>query len=447
MNEMKEFIVSKKNLLLSIGLLVIIILAMIVILRNDKPESATIDVDRDQTVVTFLSWSPVSVTTGKMIEAFEKNNPNIKIEATILNYEEFLMTLQTKAASGDMPDLIGLEPGALTQQYRKYLSPLQNRISSAWGDDWQSRFNQIGLDQARLGNPVGDDSFYGLPVLVQTINAWYTVPLLEEAGFEVPETYDDMLELVDYFKGTGVAPMMIGAGDGWLRRDVFMQIVHNIDSGIIYEAEKGNVKFTHESIVEAMTWWKKFFDDGIFQTGALGLTAYPGSQEFIEAGRAATFPMGAWWMQMAGNDSPPPLSKGLVGFAPMKFPDVTGRGAPDDLLGGIDLMIGVSKNASDEAYTVLFDFIAGDAAQVLINTFNDIPAVKGLEPESFETANQEKVWNTLVNEWMPKVKYPRQLVDPHVKQALEDALGAVATGEKTPMEGAQMVQEAWTPLN
>ncbi len=48
---------------------------------------------------------------------------------------------------------------------------------------------------------------------------------------------------------------------------------------------------------------------------------------------------------------------------------------------------------------------------------------------------------------MPKVKYPRQLIDPEVKQALEDALGAVASGEVTPEEGCQMVQNAWTPLD
>jgi len=32
-----------------------------------------------------------------------------------------------------------------------------------------------------------------------------------------------------------------------------------------------------------------------------------------------------------------------------------------------------------------------------------------------------------------------------VKQALEDALAAVAAGEMTPEQGMQMVQDAWTP--
>ncbi len=406
--------------------------------------------DDGKTVVTFRSWSPVVATTEKMIEAFEASHPDIKIDATIFNYPEYIVDLQTRAQSDTMPDIIGLEPGAMTQQYKKFLLPVQDMVVKYWGEDWKDMFHPIGLDQARLGNPEGDDNFYGLPVLVQTINMWYTLPLLEDAGLDVPTTYEDMLELRDYFDGKGIAPMMVGASDGWLRRDIYMQIIHNLAPGLIYEAEEGEAKFTDEPFIEAMNIWKKLFDDKIIQDGALGLSAYPGSQELIEAGKAATFPMGAWWMQMAGNPNPPPLSEGLQGFAPMIFPDVSGNGQPDDLLGGIDLMLGITKSAEgkEEAVQVFVDFIAGESAQALVNTFNDIPAVKGLEPEDqyFKSENQRQVWKTMTEEWMPNVKYPRQLRSPEVIQALEDALAAVASGQLTSEEAMQRVQDAWKPL-
>ena len=130
----------------------------------------------------------------------------------------------------------------------------------------------------------------------------------------------------------------------------------------------------------------------------------------------------------------------------MRFPDVTGKGEPpEDLLGGIDVMIGITKDAKDldAACTVLTDWIGGAGAQVLINTFNDLPAFKGLEPETFETDNQREVWRLFTEEWLPTVKYARQLRDPAVKQGLEDALAAVAAGEKSPEEGMAMVQAAW----
>jgi len=431
-----------------IGLILLCVLVAVSALFAQGQKAPPVKDER--TVITFRSWSPVVATTEKMIEAFEAANPDIKIDATIFNYPEYIVDLQTRAQSGTMPDIIGLEPGAMTQQYRKYLMPVQDKVAKYWGKDWKEMFHPIGLDQARLGNPSGDENYYGLPVLVQTINFWYTIPVLAEGGFDVPKTYADLLRMRDYYSKKGIATMMVGGIEGWLRRDIYMQIIHNIAPGLIYEAEEGRAKFTDAPFVEAMRVWKRLFDDRIIQDGALGLSAYPGAQEAIEAGRAAIFPMGAWWMQMAGNPNPPPLSEGLVGYAPMIFPDVTGRGQPKDLLGGIDLMLGITHAAEgkEEAIRVFTDFIAGEAAQVLINTFNDIPAIKGMAPEDqyFKSDNQREVWRILTEEWMPNVKYPRQLKSPEVIQALEDALAAVASGQLTPEVAMQRVQAAWKPL-
>ena len=81
---------------------------------------------QDEVVVRFRSWSPVIATTEAMIAAFNEANPDITIEPDITNYPEYLVDLQTMAAGGALPDLIGLEPGALTQQYRDHLLPLQD---------------------------------------------------------------------------------------------------------------------------------------------------------------------------------------------------------------------------------------------------------------------------------------------------------------------------------
>lgn len=401
---------------------------------------------QEATTVTLESWSPIQQTTDKMIAAFATQYPEITVERTILNYPDYILDLKTRAASDSLPDIIGLEPGALTQEYRQFLIPLEDLAAGAWGDDWQQSFFQIGLDQARLGNPSGDESFYGLPVLTQTINLWYTVPLFADAGLEPPTTYDEMKVAADAFNGMGVAPLLHGAADGWQRRDLYMQLAHNLAPGLIYQAEVGDAKFTEAALVEALSWYKRLFDDGIVQAGALGLSAYPNSAEMILAGQAAMFPMGAWWQQEAANEDPPELAQGLQGYTPLRFPDISGGGAPDDLLGGIDVMFGITTKAADPeaAFAVLADFISGAGGQALIDTFNDLPAVSGLNPQQFASDHQQEVWTTFTEDWMPNVKYARQLRDAKVKQALEDALAGVAAGEVTPEDGMASVQAAWT---
>jgi raffinose/stachyose/melibiose transport system substrate-binding protein len=88
-----------------------------------------------------------------------------------------------------------------------------------------------------------------------------------------------MLKIAQSVQSKELAPLLVGAGDGWLRRDIYMQLIHNIAPGLIYKAEAGEVKFTDPPFVSAMQWWKRLFDDGIIQPGALGLSAYPGSME------------------------------------------------------------------------------------------------------------------------------------------------------------------------
>jgi raffinose/stachyose/melibiose transport system substrate-binding protein len=50
--------------------------------------------------------------------------------------------------------------------------------------------------------------------------------------------------------------------------------------------------------------------------------------------------------------------------------------------------------------------------------------------------------NVFVDDWLPKVKYARQLQKPEVKQAFEDALAAVAAGELPPEKAMERIQAA-----
>ena len=110
--------------------------------------------------VTFGSWSPIVETTNQMIAAFNQKNPDIKIEAKIFNYPDYLVDLQTRAAGNSLPDIIGLEPGALTQQYKQFLMPLQDLAAKVWGNDWKEMFYPIAIEQARLGNATANVSNY-----------------------------------------------------------------------------------------------------------------------------------------------------------------------------------------------------------------------------------------------------------------------------------------------
>lgn len=407
----------------------------------------------DENTVTFRSWSPIEQTTAQMVEAFEAANPGTTIDATIFNYPEYLVDLQTRASSNTFPDIVGLQPGALTQQYRDNLMPLQECAAETWGEDWQDRFYPIGIEQARAGNPEGDENFYSLPILVQTVNLWANTELFEAAGTTIPTTWDELVSTVDAMSGGEYAPFMLPAKDGWLRNAVFLQIANNVNPGLVYQAQSGDAQWTDADIVKAIEYWGKLFTDGVAQEGAIGLDAYPSGANQFEAGNAAMIPLGAWWIQQSdptkNQDDIPPLSKGMEGFEPFLFPTIPGGAAESQFVGGIDVSLGISKNATNPelACKVLTDWIAGEGGQKLVDTMNDIPAVQGMAPTTFTSDKQEAIWDTFVNDWLPQVQYSRYFDDPKLDQAVADALAAVATGSQTPQQAAEAIQVVSDEIN
>jgi raffinose/stachyose/melibiose transport system substrate-binding protein len=319
---------------------------------------------------------------------------------------------------------------------------MQGPAEAIWGKDWKSKFYPAALEQIRLGNPPGDENYYALPVLTQTINLWYTIPVLQDVGVSPPRTYVDLVKAANKLKQKGYSPLVLAAGEGWVRRDVFVMIMHNLAPGIIGKAEAGEASFTDPIFVEGLKWWKRLFDDGIAEPAALKMT-YAEATNMIHQGKAGMFVVGSWWQQEASKKNAPPLAIGMKGYQPMKFPDL-GNGQPEDLLGGIDVMVGVSKFAKDRvaACKVATDWVSGAGAQAYINTFADLPAWKGLAPQKFVSDNQKDVWDLLVKKWLPGVKEKRQMSSVHVAQELEAVLSDVASGIATPEDGATRIQKA-----
>ena len=79
---------------------------------------------QDKQEVTVWSWF-IQSTMEKSIDAFKKAHPDITVNYTYYNYSpEYITALKAAAASGSLPDVIGLQPGSLTQQYRDQLEPV-----------------------------------------------------------------------------------------------------------------------------------------------------------------------------------------------------------------------------------------------------------------------------------------------------------------------------------
>ena len=113
--------------------------------------------------VTVWSWF-IQSTMKKSIEEFSKAHPDITVNYTYYNYSpEYITALKAAAASGSLPDVIGLQPGSLTQQYREQLQPINELAAKEWGADWIDKVFPVNQKQMLMGNPEGDKNYYIVP--------------------------------------------------------------------------------------------------------------------------------------------------------------------------------------------------------------------------------------------------------------------------------------------
>jgi len=166
--------------------------------------------------VSIWTWTPIPRTINKMIGAFESDNTGIKISYTNYNYNpEYLAALAAGAGSNTLGDILGLQPGSLTQQYKDYLIDLSAYAKAEWGENWMDKFYKIDADQIKLGNAAGDDSVYILPVESQIINIIYNKKIFDELGLSVPTTWQQLKDVSKKLTQGGYAPLYFGGADGW----------------------------------------------------------------------------------------------------------------------------------------------------------------------------------------------------------------------------------------
>mgnify|MGYP001071348177 CR=1 FL=1 len=160
----------------------------------------------------------IAVWGGSEQESFEAMvAPWEEYTGATLQYEgtrDLNAVLQTRIEGGNPPDIAGIPgPGAL-QQFAE-AGDLVDLTTFMDMEQLQADYNQSWLDLASY-----KDGLYGLftKVAVKSL-VWYNPPAFNDAGYEIPETWDQMISLSDTVVQDGNTPWAVGlesgAASGW----------------------------------------------------------------------------------------------------------------------------------------------------------------------------------------------------------------------------------------
>lgn len=407
----------------------------------------------DETSVSLWTWSPITRTAEKMIDAFEKANPDITIDYTNYNYNpEYLQALSAASASDNLADIVGLQPGSLTQTYSDYLIDLSDYAKAEWGDDWTSVYDNVTQSQLQLGNKDGDDGHYILPIETQDIYVEYNKTLFEQLGLKVPTTYDELVEVSKTLRDNGYAPLFFGGADGWQHVNLLLMCTSQISDTLFDECQNGEKAWTCDEMKQAMTNYKKLFDDGVMQDGSLSSTSYSDGTTLFLAGQAGMMLLGSWWAQEYTSED---VSDAVANWDYDYFylPALEEGLSDSKAIGGVDFGYDITKNCEnpDLAWKALVSFATGEGAQEIANDMNNHLSYPNIEPDTSAMVERDGLQN-VVDEFNRSGKdiaaglVNQRIAEPTIETAIQEAMQGLIGGTYSVDEATQHIQDAQDAL-
>ncbi|MDR1687083.1 MAG: ABC transporter substrate-binding protein [Clostridiales bacterium] len=406
--------------------------------------------------VVWWGWTPGSPTNEEYIAEFNKEYPNIKVTWKQTSIDDYNAAIRPALANNQGVDAFEVSAGSANggiEVFGGSAVDLTDAVKAALGEDYKTKLNEDSITTMTVNGQLK-----GLGVgTVYSGNIWINQDLFDKYGLQPPTNYEEWVAVCRTFEENGLGGFVQGAGQGAFNIDTFHAIVDNVSPGTFTKAARGEVEWTDPAIVKSLEIWKKMFDDGIMQVGALGLQQYPDANNLFMSQQYAMVMMGSWY---TSNTLPATMKTAIEAASstaepftmiPINFPDVAGTGNVGSMFGDLDYATAVSATSANLKAATTFAVWLGTSQsgqQIIADSLNVIPSLKSATPnwDVVKLVNPEKQNDAIkayVENAMQTKNNPRfAAINADMNQAMMDILAGVGGGTITPADGAAQLAQA-----
>jgi raffinose/stachyose/melibiose transport system substrate-binding protein len=380
--------------------------------------------------VTMSLWQNSTTGPGqefwdKTVADFEADNPGVTIDVQAIQNEDLDGKLQTALNSGDAPDVF-LQRGGGKMAAMVAAGQLMD-ITGGISDQVKEEIPEGSF----IANSL-EDKIYAMPVAVLPGGIFYSQDLFDAAGItEAPGTITELESAVDKLKGTGVAPIALGAKDAWPAAHWFYFFALRECSPDILAEAADTKDFSDDCWIRAGEDLQSFLTTAA-QQGA-------GSSAGLVANHQAAMElMGAWNPGVIASLTPD--EKPLADLSWFPFPELEGGdGEAGSILGGVD-----GYSCSVDAPAECLDFLnyigSADVQKEYYAAFNAPPVNTVAQEAVTEPYLQEIIaaYNAApyVSQWLDTV------YGQNVGNALNVGVVDLLAGKGSPEQLIQAVNDA-----
>jgi multiple sugar transport system substrate-binding protein len=362
-----------------------------------------------------------STELKKLVEQYEAENKNVKINIVRDNDASYYDKLVTQISAGKGPDIVRLEPPKVSQYAASgFLVP----VDDALGEKSDYFANTIAAATV-------DGKVYGLPQDVSTLALFYRKDMLTDAGITTPPTTWDELK-TDAQKLTGGGKYGIGLFGGWGAYEFYPWLWQS--GAEVLNSDGTKATFDSADAVRALTLWSDLQENGM-PPGMAAATEDDVRGPFTN-GDLAMFTSGPYMTSILTSSG---LEDSQWGVAPLPSDKKSAS-----VLGGLDLAVLKNSTHQKEAIAFLKWFGSDEVQTEWAQTLGFVPSKKSLyEQAPFKDDANIATFGQIIDASQSRPTVARAA---DVDTALGDAVTAALSGSETPeqalKDGAKKANEA-----
>lgn len=194
----------------------------------------------------------------RIVTAFEKENPDIKIQYQLYYKDTYHKKVRKLLAEGKIPDLAFMG------------------FNSLWEDPWNLADVSLDLrpyiDTDHFDTELIQKSQYGKNWFIPNSTAnlcsilYANEKLIKELGFELPKTYEDITAMVPAAKTRNIDVISFGGSTSWVLSTCMLSIFaarFTGDTRFISKAVAGDKSFSDPGFIQSLEFLRAMVKDGV----------------------------------------------------------------------------------------------------------------------------------------------------------------------------------------
>lgn len=373
-----------------------------------------------------------TLTIEKLMNQFAEEHPGFKYECEyITDRASYLQKLKILAASDELPDWFDENPTPFARTL----------VDAGKVADMDALLKELNLYDRFYPVAITDSSFsdgklYSIPWEGNAEYFWYNKDMFEEAGVEIPETYDEFFEVCEKLKEKGVTPIAIGNKDQWpILRYAAQMPFRRTGNDFIYSLKEGTEKMDSTVGLESAEFVQKltpYFNEG------WATAEYNTAVDLFVGQKAAIYYMGTWVLPSLVDEN-----KELFPYISyFKLPTTNGdtKTGENDYWANSGIQTYVTTESMCPEMKEVIKYVVENFADTALHDFDMISSMK---PN--KAGNLPKVYQDIIGD-LADVGVAGQCWDVHLDPATlevtEKEIVNVALGVTTPEEYANKVDQS-----